>query len=163
MRHPILSRLLAVAALLVLAGIARADFNLQRGVVGVRVGPGGVEVRAPFVNVYSGPAGVDVRAPFVHIRTPGRMPAVICPPAPAVVPVQPPADVPLEIAPPAPPVPLPSAQPAPDKREASSSPARTQTIYDFTASFKPAAGSHEAVVLHPYSNAPVKVSFVLPE
>lgn len=161
MRHLCNPRLLAVAALIGLAGIAHADFNLQRRIVGVRVGPGGVEVRAPFVRVYTGPPGTEVIAPFVRIQTPGRLPGPVMPPASEPIPVQPPADVPLKIVPPAPPVPLPGDPPAPEKR-VSASPS-TQTIYDFTAGFKPAAGRHDIVVVHPYTNALVKVSFVLPE
>jgi hypothetical protein len=74
-------------------------------------------------------------------------PAVEMPPA-----IEGPPGVPLEIAPPAPAVPLPG-------REASS---RPPTIQEFAAGFHPSAGNHEVVVLHPYTNSPVKVSFALP-
>jgi hypothetical protein len=174
--------LLAVATLLGFSGAGWAQINYEGRIIGLRVGPDGVAVRAPFVRVGTGPGGVvvqapfvrvgtgyggtEVRAPFVRVGTPGPIVTPAMPraePAPTPLPVQPPEGVPLEIAPPAPPVPLPGAGTPPETRTVSSAPKGTQTIYDYVASFKPAAGSHEIVVLHPYTNNPVKVSFILPE
>jgi hypothetical protein len=176
--------LLAVAALVGFSGTSWAQINYEGRLIGLRVGPDGVGVRAPFVRVGTGPGGVvvqapfvrvgtgyggtEVRAPFVRIGTPGPSVTPVMPraePAPRALPVQPPDGVPLEIAPPAPPVPLPGGGTPPETRTVTSPPKGkgTQTIYDYVASFKPAAGSQEIVVLHPYTNYPVKVSFTLPE
>jgi hypothetical protein len=85
------------------------------------------------------------------------------PASPVGIPLLPPDGVPLEIAPPAPPVPLPGADTTRRVSEKAPSTQGTQSIYDFAASFKPSAGTHEVVVLHPYANTPVRVNFTLPE
>ncbi len=130
------SRLLALIAVVSLTGGLRADIIIRAGPVTVRVGQG---------------VSVEVRPHMVPPMPPA---------APVGVPVQPPDGVPLEIAPPAPPVPLPGAD---TTRKVSEKPRTTPTIFEFAASFKPCAGTHEAVVVHPYTNTPVRVSFTLPE
>jgi hypothetical protein len=152
MFHIINTRVLALVALLAVGGGLQADIIIRAGPVTVRVGQGvSVNVR-PVVNV-------EVRPLMVPRGTPAMPPA-----APTSLPVLPPDGVPLQIAPPAPPVPLPGAD---TTRSVSEKPQTTtqgtQTIYDFATSFKPSAGTHEAVVMHPYSNTPVKISFTLPD
>jgi hypothetical protein len=134
------ARLLAVAVLLAAGGVASADFIINVPFVGVRVGGGGVEVRAPFVHI--------VKAPR----------AAMAAPAPAeLIPVEPPPGVPLEVAPPARPVPQPTERvdPAPSLRP--------PTVAEFARMFKPVPGNYEVVLLHPYSCKPVTVCFCLPE
>lgn len=119
-------------SLSVLAGLAlltpalAGDIVYQGKKAAVRVGPGGVEVLAPGVRV-------EVRPHLLR-------------PAPVV---QPPEGVPLQIAPPAPPVPLPGAT-------------RPPTIDEFVAGFKPTGGHFEVTLLHPFTNCPTKVCFALP-
>src|SRR5437879_1740217 len=134
------TRLLALITLLAVGGSVRADLIIRAGPVTVRVGHG---------------VSVEVRPHMVPPCLPLMPPA-----APASIPVQPPDGVPLEIAPPAPPVPLPGAD---TTRTVSEKRQTTQSIYDFATSFKPSAGTHEVVVMHPYSNTPVKVNFTLPD
>lgn len=126
MRRICNSRLLAFAVLFGLSSAAWAEIIIRAGPVTVRVGQGvGVEVRPRAMPARAAEAGPDV---------------------------QPPEGVPLEIVPPAQPVPLPGSKAV-----------RPPTIQEFTAGFKPTPGTHEAVILHPYSNCPVKVSFCLPD
>jgi hypothetical protein len=140
MYHILNTRLLALVALLAIGGGLRADIIIRAGPVTVRVGHG---------------VSVDVSPRVCPPGVPSMPPAV-----PVGVPLLPPDGVPLEIAPPAPPVPLPGDD---TTRKVSEKRQSTQTIYDFATSFKPSAGTHEAVVVHPYTNTPVKVSFTLPE
>jgi hypothetical protein len=90
------------------------------------------------------------------------------PPAPPPLPpageapppdVAPPPGVPLEIAPPGPPVPLPGPGPVlPPPGHG-----RPMTVKEFACSFRPACGSYELVLEHPYTHCPVKVCFRLPD
>jgi hypothetical protein len=151
--------LLSLAVILGLAGLSRADFNYVGRYVGVRVGPNGVEVRAPFVNVFV-PKGMNCPAP---VPMPRADPVENGPP------VRGPEGVPLKIAPPVPPIPLPEREPE-DKLVKQSvevpsikQSAEVPSIYEFAASFKPTAGTHDVTVIHPYTNRPVKLSFSLPE
>jgi hypothetical protein len=162
--------LLAVAMLAAGTSASLADVNIQRRFVGVRVGGGGVTVRAPGVGVDVGRGGVGVRAPGVGVdvgrggvgvRTPGvgvdvpRRGVVVESNARSAPSVLPPEGVPLEIAPQGQPVPMLKAD-----RSASAEP---MTIHQFAAAIKPAQGSYEVVLIHPYTNCPVKVCFELPE
>lgn len=145
MRFLLSARLLALVALMVVAGFASADFAIQNRWVTVRIGPGvGVEVR---------PNGVT---PLVNVEVGGRAPVPMMP-REENLPVQPPPGVPLEVSPPAKAVPLPGA------REAGNPGGRVPTIQEFAASFKAAPGNYEVVVMHPYTNCPVKVCFNLPQ
>ncbi len=127
-------RVLGVVALLGVCSTAWADIIIQTGPVTVRVGNG---------------VSVDV-----HPRP--RMLVPTMPTAPTGPSVEPPPGVPLEIAPPAPPVPLPG-------NGTPRTVGQPMTIYEFAGCFKPTPGTHEMVLLHPYSGCPVKVSFCLPE
>jgi hypothetical protein len=136
---PSLSRLglLALAGVAGLAGSARAQ----------------VVVRAPFVTVGVGP-GVYVRAPFVTVNLPPRSVVVRPVPArPALPPLGPPGNPP----------PVPVAElhtlPPPPARVI----ARAPTPWEFASTFRPAGGRYEVVLEHPFTHAPVKVCFTLPE
>src|SRR5215475_5549109 len=130
------THLLSLAVVLGLVGLCHADFNYVGRFVGVRVGPEGVSVRAPFVSVY----------------VPKR-----CPP-PLAVPLPPPAVPEL---PPVPEPPMPKVDPErkvpppipPQEREPQlrtvKLPAEAPSIYDFASSFKPTPGTHEVTVIHP--------------
>src|SRR5436309_14513581 len=133
MRHTAKCSLAALAALALFTSSGLADFVIRGRVFSVRVGRGGVDVTAPGVRV--------------EVRTPACNPTPMKP-APAVLP---PDGVPLEVAPPAEPVPLPGG------------PSRPPTIQEFVAGFKPSPGKQQIEVVHPFTNAPVKVSFTLPE
>jgi hypothetical protein len=102
-------------------------------------------------------ADVIIRGGPVLIRVGG--PPVVVPVQRAVVQppveVQPPPGVPLEIAPPAQPVPLPGSTVPLD-------PARPLTVKEFVCSFQPTCGTHSVVLLHPFTNCPVNVCFTLP-
>ena len=97
-----------------------------------------VFVRAPFVNVHVGQPDVSVQAPFVNIHV--GQPAPLPPPV-VVYPGDPP------------PVPL-----LPETIGA----VRPPTLEEFAASFQPAAGHYEVVLLNPETCCPVKVCFTLP-
>ncbi len=83
-------------------------------------------------------ADVFVRAPFVniHVGQPAAPPPVV------VYPGDPP------------PVPLPPAEPI--------AVGRPPTLAEFAASFQPAPGHYEVVLLNPETCCPVKVCFTLP-
>jgi hypothetical protein len=121
--------------------------------VGVSPGRADVFVRVPFVGVYVGPPGVSVRAPFVRLNVPSGPPVVVLPAQPVPVipgtPVMPPTEPALQ------PPPLP---PAPSAVVV----ARPQTLEEFAASFKPAPGTYETVLINPITKNPVKVTFSLP-
>ena len=92
-------------------------------------------------------ADVFVRAPFVtvHVGQPLPPPVAIPVDAPAV------PMPPVQVDPPAVPVP----QPAPAL-------VRPPTLEEFAASFHPAPGHYEVVLLNPETCCPVKVCFTLP-
>ena len=136
MRYASLLALLAAAAL---AAPAYAD----------------VFVRAPFVTVHVGqPAPPPVAAPAdVFVGTPWTA-VHVGRPLPVVLPADPPAvPPPVQVDPP--PVPLPQPAPAPAL-------VRPPTLEEFAASFQPAAGHYEVVLLNPETCCPVKVCFTLP-
>src|SRR5262245_28436384 len=135
-------RLLSVVVLLGVCSAAWADIVIQTGPVTVRVGNG--------VGVRVGHA-VDV-----EVRPRPRMLVPTMPTVPTSPSVEPPPGVQLEIAPPAPPVPLPG-------NGTTRTVGQPMTIYDFAGCFKPTPGTHEVVLMHPYSGCPVRVSFCLPE
>jgi hypothetical protein len=125
-------------------------------------GPGWaqVNVRAPGVRVAvddppgPGPSNVYVRVPFIGVvvgSPPPPPPVVVTPPPVVVQPVPPPAVV---VQPAPPPV---VVQPAPQ-------PALLQplTPAQFAQVFRPAAGTYEAILVHPLTKVPVRVSFTLP-
>lgn len=125
-----------------------------------------VFVRAPFVRVQAGgPGGVHVRAPFVNIWVPGRPPVYYVP-----TPVAPPVFVP-----PAPKVVVPGPQqqpqPEPQPKEGTGdlappqplAPSGTLTLEQFIKSFQPKAGSYEVTLLNPITKEPTTVRFTLPE
>ena len=95
-----------------------------------------VSVRAPLTQVDVGPGQVRVQVPFVGVIVSG-MPQ---PPPP-----------PIFIAPP----PGGGAQPVPAG-------APVPSAAEFAASFKPLPGTYEVVLLHPFTQQPVKVAFTLP-
>jgi hypothetical protein len=129
--------------------------------LGVSPGRADVFVRVPFVGVYVGPPGVSVRAPFFRLNVPSGPPVVVLPAQPVpVVPgspdVQPMPPLPPEpVAHQPPPLPVP---PAPSAVVA----VRPQTLEEFAASFKPAPGTYETVLINPITKNPVKVTFSLP-
>jgi len=96
-------------------------------------------------------ADVIVRRRPVLVRVSG--PVVVQTQAPPVE-VQPPPGVPLEIAPPAQPIPLPGSVPA--------LPTHPLTVKEFVCAFQPTCGKHSVVLLHPFTNCPVNVCFTLP-
>lgn len=115
-------------------------------------------------------ADIIIQVPFVTIRIPIRpraMPGQLLPqprqlgPSSVAPPqVEPPPGVPLEIAPPAPPVPqvgqtAPAPAPAP-------APGRPLTLQEFALGFRPAGGTYTVVVQHPCTGAPVAVTLTLP-
>jgi hypothetical protein len=101
-------------------------------------------LRVPYVTVAVGRPGVTVQVG-------GGAPLSFCPaapapkPAPAVVPAADPAPNPFI-------VPVPPAAPT-----------KGLTLDEFAAGFRPVAGTHEVVFLHPGSGQPVTVTFTLPE
>ncbi len=97
-------------------------------------------------------ADVLIRRRPVLIRVDGP-PVVVQTQAPPVE-VQPPPGVPLEIAPPAQPIPLPGSVPV--------LPGRPLTVKEFVCSFQPTRGTHSVVLLHPFTKCPVNVCFTLP-
>lgn len=128
---------LAALATVAVAAESQAGFVINAGPVTVRIGPNvGVEVR-PVMNL--------------EVRPGQRMPARTLQPQANPNPVQTPPGV--EIAPPAPPVPLPGA-----KAQKETVP----SIQEFAASFRATAGTHDVVVMHPFTGQPVQVSFKLP-
>ena len=114
-----------------------------------------VIVQVPFVTVQAGPGGVFVRAPFVNLQ----LPRYVVVPTP-----MPPPSPPERIGDPIP-VPLPKpgqtdfAVPVPLTRSEATTP---PTHREFANTFKPAPGNYEVVLLHPVTNKPVQVSFTLP-
>jgi hypothetical protein len=127
--------------------------------VGVSPARADVIVRVPFVGVYVGPPGVSVRAPFFRLNVPSGPPVVVLPAQPVpVVPGSPNVPPPLPQEPVAlqpPPLPVP---PPPSAVVAG----RPQTLNEFAASFKPAPGTYETVLINPVTQNPVKVTFSLP-
>jgi len=121
-------------ALVVVAAFAAAD---ARADVIIRGGPVLIRVGGP-------PVVVPVQRTIIQTEAP-----------PPPVEVQPPPGVPLEIAPPAQPVPLPGSFVPVD-------PARPLTVKEFACSFQPTCGTHNVVVLHPFTRCPVNVCFTLP-
>jgi len=129
-----------------------------------------VVVRAPGVYVEVGPA-VIVRAWGVEVFVPRRA-AKPLPPA-AVPPMKPVGVAPAAVDPSVPPVPkeedllLPSPIPVPGTKEkvpvTPVALTRAVTLGEFVASAKPfKPGVYDVMLLHPYTNKPVKVSFELP-
>jgi hypothetical protein len=112
-------------------------------------------------------ADIVIQVPFVTIRIPTpaggvRVPRLTQPrhtqPAEAPPQVEPPPGVPLEIGPPAPPVPqVGQASPTP-----APTPARPMTLQEFAFSFRPSGGTYNVVVQHPFTGAPVRVTLALP-
>jgi len=102
--------------------------------VGAVPGRADVFVRLPFVGVYVGQPGVQVRAPFVRVDVPNA--------APVAVPVQ----VPAPRLPSPPPVVV----------------AKPLTLDEFAASFKPAPGTYQALLINPLTKNAVKATFTLP-
>ncbi|MBI1913184.1 MAG: hypothetical protein HYS12_00240, partial [Planctomycetes bacterium] len=97
------------------------------------------------VLIRGGPVLIRVGGPPVVVPVQTQSPSVE---------VQPPPGVPLEIAPPAQPVPLPGSVPV--------LPTRPLTVREFVCSFQPTCGTHSVVLLHPFTNCPVNVCFTLP-
>ena len=101
------------------------------------------------------PVGADVyvRAPFVNIHV-GQPPLPLPLPPAVVYPGDPP------------PVPLPPAEPVTVAPVPVSPPpgvvVRPPTLEEFAASFQPAPGHYEVVLLNPETCCPVKVCFTLP-
>ena len=108
-----------------------------------------VFVRAPFVTVQVGPAGgVYVRAPFVNLQTPPR---AIVYPAPPIIAAP---DNATEVLP----APRPdNLNPPPVK-----APRQAPSLGEFASTFKPSAGTYDAVVMHPATRQPVSFTFTLP-
>jgi hypothetical protein len=114
-----------------------------------------VVIQAPFITVAFGRPGkvflnLDLRGIPLGRKMPP--PPVVVPPGP-VAPVPPPTDElppprPVEpsVAPPPPPPPAPAAF----------------TVAEFAAGFKPCAGTHQVVLIHPLTGQPVPVQFTLP-
>jgi hypothetical protein len=133
----------ALAALAGLAASARAE----------------VIVNVPFVHVRVGGGGVFVRAPFVTVETP----RIVVAPAsgPTVLP-------PVEVAPPPQKIgdPIPVPLPKPGQTDFSVPvplPApRVMTHREFADTFKPVPGTYDVVLLHPVTHKPVQVTFTLP-
>ena len=98
-----------------------------------------VNIRVPFVRVHVGPGAVVVSPPVVG-------PIVVERPAPLPIIIGQPVDVP----------PVVLIQPRIIVN-------RVPTLDEFAASFKPAPGKYEVVILHPVTCEPVKVCFCLPE
>jgi len=105
------------------------------------------------VIIRGGPVVVRVGGPPVVVPVQRVIIQTQAPPPP--VEVQPPPGVPLEIAPPAQPVPLPGAT-------VPLVPARPLTVKEFACSFQPTCGTHHVVLLHPFTHCPVNVCFTLP-
>jgi len=141
----------SLTALLALTASARAQLTIQVPFVTVQTGPGGVYVRAPFVTVQV-PRSVVVAPPQSPAPPPTPMPAPVDPAPvqrigdPIPVPLPKPGQTDFSV-----PVPLPG-QPA----------ARPMTHREFAATFRPAPGTYDVVLLHPVTNQPVQVSFTLP-
>jgi len=96
-----------------------------------------VYIHVPFVTVRVGdrPGMVYVKPPVIGPIIVGQPVDVLPPPRPAVIEV-------------------PGPQPAV---------VRVPTMDEFAASFKPAPGKYEVMIVHPLSGEPVKVAFTLPE
>jgi hypothetical protein len=165
----------ALVFVLALPAIASAQPNVivQVPYADIRVGPGGVLVNTPWIGVRL-PRAVPVRtmtAPVPATGTPSS-PAVPPPPAPApdnqapvvsrFVPAQPVPDSPTTpTVPVRDPLPLlPNTVPESRRPDA---PLRASTFETFVATFKPAPGTYEAILIHTHTNQPVKVTFTLPE
>src|SRR5207248_2907670 len=122
-----------------------------------------VVVRTPFVLVRigkphpPGPGDVVVRTPFVGVRVtrPAHVPACPAPTAPPTQPVEPGAPPPVPVDPPA------EVSPAPRPADLPAT-VRALTVREFASSFRPRAGEHEVLLLHPLTGKPVKVGFTLP-
>jgi hypothetical protein len=153
MIRPILTLGLFALALAIPAS-ARSQVVIQNRFVTVRAGGG----QGTFVQV-----GNPVR-PIVTVVTPAS-------PSPGPL-VQSPDGVPLEIAPPGKPVPLPARDPSPPppgeeipkpmpKADGASKTIRALTPHEFACVFKPECGSYEVYLIHPCTGCPVKVCFTL--
>jgi hypothetical protein len=111
-----------------------------------------VYIRAPLIRIQTGP-GPYPPAPSFSMRIPllFRLDVGSAPPPPVIVsqsgPVLPAPDVP-----PQPPIEL-GPPPAPVK---------APTLAEFASAFKPMAGTHQVVILHPVTGEPVNVTFTLP-
>jgi hypothetical protein len=134
MRRTFLAALAALVLWGSLAGMARAE----------------VTVRVPFFSITVGPRvcpGVPrllIGLPFFDVPV-RRSAQVVAPPPPAAV-----ADPPrYDRVQPPPPEPLPVV-------------VRPVTVAEFAASFRPAPGTYEAMLIHPMTKTPVKVRFTLP-
>jgi hypothetical protein len=182
-------RSLACPAVLLL-GLAvvsptRADFVLQTPVAGVQVNPGGVIINTPWIG-FRIPRATPCCAPartVPALGVPGQPLAPPPAPVPGITGTQPPVVsqfVPVQPAPqsnvPPPPVndPLPQAPATPQTLptpvpQQISAPVPQQvpgytvpTLATFASTFPPTPGLHEVVLLHPFTNQPVKVNFALP-
>lgn len=136
---------------LALATPVRAQVVIQNRFVNIRVGGG----QGTYVQV-GNPA-----APIVTVNAPA---------APRPMPtLEGPDGVPLQIGPPAKPVPLPDrdtpAPPQPKDELPRPKPdggtIRAMTPHEFACTFKPECGSYEVVLIHPCTGCPVRVCFTL--
>jgi hypothetical protein len=120
--------------------------------------PADVFIRVPFFSFSVGPRGCPT-GPAIRVYVPGIVDVQVRPRGRVIVPERP---VREEI----PPVKETSltkydrVQPPPPEPYAASP--KGLTLAEFAGSFQPAAGPHEAVLIHPVSKAPVKVRFTLP-
>ncbi len=103
----------------------------------VPAGADDVIIRAPFVSVRTGSGGTAVRAPFTRVNV-GAPPVVIYGQPQPVEVIGPPAGMPTP------------------------APVVAMTHYDFARTFRPVAGNHEVVLIHPRTGCPVRVCFSLP-
>jgi hypothetical protein len=141
---------------LVAAPPSRADFELRVPYVSVRVGQPTV-IRVPFVTITL-PGRLVCRRVVSRTSMPAPPPARVLPAPAATLPGEPPPVSTQSV--PARPVPsVPSDVPPPPTAAAP-----VLTVKEFAASFKPQpeGGQYEAVLKHPYTGKPVKVSFTLP-
>jgi hypothetical protein len=164
----------ALVFVLILPAIAQSqpDIAIQVPYAGIRVAPDIVIVETPWIGLRI-PRATPVRMPARTAPAPAPgAPAVPPPPAPSpdnrapvvsqFVPAQPPPDVPpASTVPVRDPLPLlPNPVPGSRKPEAILT---ASTLQAFASSFQAGPGTYEAVLVHPFTNQPVKVSFTLPE
>ncbi len=158
MRRTLATGILTLAILGLTADVSRADVVLQIGGFGLRIGcntPNCIQIAIP-------------------TRTRKVMTTPVPAPAPGL-PVAPPPGLPLEIAPPASGVPqvvpqalpgpalTPSVSPAPSATIVTPAPlARPLSVREFASVFKPVCGSHQVMLVHPFTGCPVQVCFNLP-
>lgn len=123
-------------------------------------------------------ADIIIQVPFVTIRIPIAPRSMSRPrllqPGPTgqgsqtAPQVEPPPGVPLEIGPPAPPVPqvgqpAPLSLPSPPGGEGNERGSRPMTVQEFAFNFRPSVGgTYTVAVHHPFTGAPVAVTLTLP-